>query len=104
MVRRLVNFLVDLEKEEEFLTNKDNNAKLDKMLLDTFEKLNNDEEVRLVEHGLACQLKITRTLSNPPEIFDYSVPIFMMGDPKKFGEGCEQLDMTIQKVCWNRFF
>lgn len=68
------------------------------MLLSTFNDLNTKKEVTLVEHGLVCRFNVRRSYSNPEKIDAYSVPLFIMGDPKKFGKDSEDLDLTMKKV------
>lgn len=91
---KLSKFLVDLEKENEFLSREENTESIQKILDKVFADINETGGSTVQIGDNTLQLKVTSSAPDPPQVHDWDVPVLMVNpDP-----GNEEWDLTTQQL------
>ena len=96
-LRKLSEFLLNLELEAEFLSNEDNTPRLKAVLEDVFNQLNDANAAILTVENNMLNLKVMSNKSDPPGVNDWDVPVICVAkDIIKQSEN--EWDLTSQQI------
>ncbi|XP_055585637.1 GATOR complex protein NPRL2 [Uranotaenia lowii] len=95
VVKKLSEYLLMMEEETAFLSNPDNNDRIQNLLTNILRDLNEKQVATIVEGETTIYLKIVKLRPDPPPVQDYQVPLICKGFENI---ALESWDLTTQQV------
>lgn len=95
VVKKLSEYLLMMEEETAFLSNVNNNSRIQNLLMSILRDLNEKQVATIVEGETTIYLKISKLKPDPPPVQDHQVPLLCKGFENI---SLESWDLTTQQV------
>jgi len=96
-LRKLSEFLLNLEREAEFLSNEENTPRLVHLLEEVFKQLNDSNAAFMTVEKNSLNLKVVFHRSDPPAVADWDVPVVCV-KAELLPQCLHQWDLTTQQI------
>lgn len=97
IVKKLSEFLIMMEMEYSFLSKEEYRPRIQLMLNKIITDLNESRVCTIIEEETTIHLKIAKIADDPPEVYDYQVPI-LKKEFENISHSWDSWDLTTQQV------